>query len=434
MNSIIQNILGGTVITLAIVYIWSKMLNKKPKFNKFYTYIVLIIMGTSTVLNYFYTNQFLKIVIITILMSMFLKLIFKETLRKSILGAITSQLIYMISEIIFAFGLIVIFKVNPDDFVKIYFGKFFTNFIIAIISILLIQIKPVRSFYDLLLKVTDRINKKHLIIMSLIAMIVANVLTMVLYYEFNFMYLMIFNMLLTMGCLAIILYSFNTKNNYIKVYDKYNTTLNSLKEYENIIDRYRVSNHENKNQLLTIRNMISKKDIKTISYIDKIIENKLKDNDKIMFEVSIIPAGGLRGLIYSKLLTMKNLKINYQLDISNNVKTVDLISLDDSLILDICQVIGVYLDNAIEEVKKLKRKYINIEMYTIENELIIEISNNYKGNIDIERLDNLGYTTKGKGHGYGLSLAKEIVNNNNKLASQKKMSKENFTQLLIIKM
>lgn len=434
MNEMLQNILGGAIITLSIVYIWSILLNKKPKFNEVCTYLILIIMELTTVLNYLYTNQFFKIVIITFLMAIFLKLIFKENLKKSILGAITSQLIFMISEIVFAFGLIGIFKVDPNDFVNIYFGKFFTNFIISLISIFIIQIKPVKMFYCFLLNVTEKITKKHLILMSLIVMIVANVLTMVLYYEFNFMYLMIFNMFLTIGCLVIILHSFSTKNKYIKVYNKYNTTLNSLKEYEDILDRYRVSNHENKNQLLTIRNMISKNDTKTISYIDKIIENKLKDNEIAMFEVSVIPACGLRGLIYSKILVMKNLKINYQLNISPKLKTVDLISLDDSLIFDICSIIGVYLDNAIEEVKKLKKKYINIEMYVVENELIIKISNNYSGNIELEKIDNIGYSSKGKNHGYGLALVNEIINKNSKLLNQKEINKDIFNQLLKIKM
>jgi len=225
-----------------------------------------------------------------------------------------------------------------------------------------------KKLYDFLIKITDRINRNKLIVFSLFIVVIANLLTMFLYYRVEFVYLLIFNTCLTLFCLSIVIYSFKTQNNYIKVYDKYNTTLNSLKEYEDILDRYRISNHENKNQLLTIRNMLPKTNKKIISYIDKIIENKLKDNEKAMVEACKIPAGGLRGLIYSKILVMKNLKINYILEISKEVKTVDLINLDDSLMLDMCQVIGVYIDNAIGEVKKLKKKYINIEIY-----LVIEI-------------------------------------------------------------
>ena len=45
---------------------------------------------------------------------------------------------------------------------------------------------------------------------------------------------------------------------------KYDCTIlvNSCDKYEDILDKYKVSNHENKNQLLTIRNMISDKNKK----------------------------------------------------------------------------------------------------------------------------------------------------------------------------
>ena len=285
------------------------------------------------------------------------------------------------------------------------------------------------------MKIINNIKYKQLIAFSVIILIISNILAGVLYFKLDFKYLILFNTLTIVFFFAIVLYSLRTKNNYLKVYDKYNTTLNSLKEYENILDKYRVSNHENKNQLLTIRNMVPKTNKKIIDYVDTIIENKIKDNDKIMLEAAKIPAGGLRGLMYSKVLQMENLKIDYTIEISNEVRTVDLINnIDDSTMLDICKVIGVYLDNSIQAVKDLDERYINIEMYLEENQLVIAISNNYVGLIEIDKIDDKGYTSKGEGHGYGLTLAKEIIDNNKKLLNEKRISKDVFTQILKIKM
>lgn len=421
-------------IIASSIYIWYKLLGIKINYKNYKLYITLVSLMIIALINYFNVNAYIRITLITLALMFFFKFLFNESIQKCIITPIISQMVTMISEMIFAIIIVILLNLNSQDIVNTQFGNILSNFFIALISILIIQIPVITKFYQFLLKVTDKIKKNQLVILSLIIVIIANILTMVLYYKIDFKYLLVFNTFIILFCFIIVIYSFKNKNNYIKIYDKYSTTLNSLKEYEDILDRYRVSNHENKNQLLTIRNMIPKSDKKTISYIDKIIENKLKDNDKVMFEVSIIPAGGLRGLIYSKVLTMKDLKINYELEISNGVKTVDLISLDDSLMLDICQVIGVYLDNAIEEVKKLEEKYINIEMYTGEKELIIEISNNYKGKIDIEKIEEKGYTSKGKSHGYGLTLTKEIIDKNKKLFNEKKISKESFTQVLKIKM
>ena len=132
---------------------------------------------------------------------------------------------------------------------------------------------------------------------------------------------------------------------------------------------------------------------------------------------------------------MKNLKIKYRINISKDVKTANLIEIfDDSILLDICRITGVFIDNAIQAVTDLKDKYLDIDMYKDDNFLVIAISNNYIGNIELDRLDERGYTTKSKGHGYGLSLVKEIINKNNRLKNERKLSKNIFTQILKIKM
>ncbi len=435
MNKIIEMILIGVVINLSNLCIWSKLLNKNIDFKSKKIYVTLIFMIVTVVTNYFYMNQFIRILIATSLSLIFVKIIFKEKLNKCVLTAVMTQMIYMLSEFIFACIISLVFNSTSDDIVNNQFWTFTANLIISLISIIIINIPITSKIYNLFIKITDRIKNNHLIISCFFLVLIINILFAILYFKINFSSLLIFNTLLTLFCFSIVSYSFHTKNNYIKVYDKYNTTLNSLKEYEDILDRYRISNHENKNELLTIRNMLPETDKKTISYIDTIIKNKLKDNDKVMLEAAKIPTGGLRGLIYSKILTMKELNISYELEISKDVKTVDLINnIDDSAMLDICKIIGVYVDNSIQAVENLKDKYINIEMYLDKSKLIISISNNYEGIIEIDKLENHGYTTKEKGHGYGLALAKEIIDNNKKLSNEKKITKETFTQILKIKM
>lgn len=436
MIEIIRNHMFGIIlITFTNIYIWSKLLQKRPNLKSIKTYIIFILMAVITLINYLYNNQFIRIVTITVIMAIFFKILFSEKINRAFFGSLIAQILYVVAEMIFALSLIYVFKVDIEDFEKMYFGKFLTNFIISLIVIILVQFKFVRKFYNLLLKITDKIKSNTLIIFLLVVMIALNIFIMTIYYDLNFTTIMLFNTLLTFICFIIIMNSLYNKNKYISVYDKYNTTLNSLKEYEDILDKYRVSNHENKNQLLTIRNMLPKNNKKIVNYIDVLVENKLKDNDKVMFETSKIPAGGLRGLIYTKLLLMKDLSINYVLEISNDVKTVDLINnIDDSTMLDICKIIGVYLDNSIQAVKNLKEKYVNIGMYITESNLQISISNNYEGRIEIDKIEEKGYSSKGKGHGYGLPLTKEIIQNNKMLSNEKSITKDSFTQILKIKM
>lgn len=432
---LIFTILALFSIIFSTICIWYKLLNKKIEFKSIKLYLTLFSLMIIAFLNYFNINAFVRIAVVTLCLIPFFRFLFKENLQKCILTPIFSQFLIMVSEVIYAIIASLFINLNDKHLEDIPWIALVSNFSNALIAYFLVTIPFVRKFYKFLINITSKIKKQHLIILFLIIIVIANILTMTVYYKVEFTYLMMISAGITLFCFSIIIYLLNTTNNYINVYDKYNTTLNSLKEYEDILDKYRISNHENKNQLLTIRNMLSKRDTKIINYIDTIVENKLKDNDKVMLDTSKIPAGGLRGLIYSKVLLMKNLKIDYEIEISSAVRTVDLINnINESTMLDICQIIGVYLDNSIQAVQNLKEKYINVEMYLNNSTLIISISNTYEGTIDLDKIDERGYTSKGQGHGYGLTLSKEIIDNNKKLSNEKRVSKGIFTQILKIKM
>lgn len=434
-TTIIYYFILSFAIIFSAIYMWHKLLNKRINFKDKKLYFSLFGLMGIALLNYFNVSAYLRISGITIILIFFFIFMFREEFTISIVTPIFCQLIIMLSEMIFAIIISLICDVENIDIVNSYFGSLLSNISIAVISVIIIHIPLFKKIYHLILTMINKIRKTQLIFISFLFIIIANILTMLLYYELDFMYLLIFNTFLTLFCFSIVIYTLKTKNNYIKINEKFNTTLNSLKEYEDILDRYRISTHENKNELITIRNLIPKSHKKIIAYIDTIIENKIKDNDKVMIESAKIPNGGIRGLIYSKLLLMKELKIQYSLRISNNIKTVDLINkIDDTTMLDICKVIGVYIDNAIQEVKVLREKNILLEMYIENDKLIISVSNNYINKIDLNRLDDIGYTTKGNNRGYGLSLVKQIINKNEKLYNERKITKKLFTQILKIKM
>lgn len=432
--NLLSTIITSFLVTFIMLYIMEDLLGNKTKKNFKKFIIPYLLLTLITIFECFILNQTIRIMILCISFIIYIKFVYKQNFQRAILTSIFYQLIVMVSELLFSIISIMILDLNIENLLTNPVYSIIINFVISLINVILVKIPFIKKVYHYLIKVTSKISSKQLMFFSMALILIANLLTGILYYRVEFIYLLIFNTSLTLFCFFIIIYNFNTQNKYIKVYDKYNTTLNSLKEYEDILDRYKISNHENKNELLTIRNMLPKSDKKIISYIDKVVDNKLKDNEKVMFEVSRIPAGGLRGLIYSKILLMKENNIDYELLISKDVRTIDFIKLDESLILDICKVIGVYLDNAIDAVKVLEIKSILIEMYIDKNNLIISISNNFSGVLQLDKLEQKGYTSKGDNHGYGLSLAKEIINSNKKLENEKRINKDIFTQVLKIKM
>lgn len=432
MKEIAYNMVGSLVMFYANIYVWSKLLNKQINYKNMKFYITWFSLSIISIINTYLFNKFIKLTILTIVYMFFVRFLFKENEKKSILTPLFSQMLVMISEGFCLLILATIFKLDLNGLKDQYLGTIFINVFISIVYMCMSKIKIVNKIYNLLLSSIKRISKKFLIVLSMIVLIIANVLAMTTYYEVDVRILILINISFTLICVIIVFYSFRVQNNYIKVSNKYNVAINSLRDYENMMQEQKILNHENKNMLLTIRAMIKNKEKNIPKYIDSIVEEKYSDNENLLKKVNIIPSGGLRATIYSEILKIQNNKISYNLNIDSKLKTVDMIEIDTDTIIEICKIIGVFIDNAIEEVKKLKDKNIEIDLFIQDNCLNIKVSNNYKGIIEVDKIYNEGYTTKGQGHGYGLSLVKKIIDNNNIFENKVEISDKIFSQILII--
>lgn len=429
----INNIIGALINSFAYIFIWSRLLDKKIDFKDYKYYIVQVLFAFLMLLNFLFINTIFRVLVIVVIMTIFCYFLFKCNYRISFITSIFSQLTMMISELIFAILAVVVLKIDSNFIVSNLVGKLIANTFISIIAIMACNIKIIQNLYNKIVSSITEIKINSFVIIILATIITINFNFLSVYYHYPLLSIIIGNIAISVIYIFIYYKYLIAETNYSKINDKYNNTLNSLKEYEEILDVYRVSNHENKNQLLMIRNMVIKKEKDIPEYIDKIIDNKIKDDEKLMFDTNKIPAGGLRAVIYSKLLVMKDEKIDFNLIVDRKVRTVDLIELGESLMFDVCRITGVFLDNAIEEVKNKEDKRIFIELFTDEDKLCIKISNNFKGSINIEKIYEKGYTTKSEGHGYGLALVKEIVDKNSKLTNLTSVENDIFTQLLEIK-
>lgn len=422
----------GVIIISTILYVWSHLLNRKLEIKTLKFWMVFISLIIITVLNYYMVNNFIRIASITIILMLSCSYLFKENIKIGVVTGLTSQLLFMIAETIFVILLSIIFNTGGDFIENTQFGTILSNATIAIIVILLSELNYVKDLHHFFLRITRNIENSHLILIILFFMLGLNIFSMIAYYQLDFKMMLIFNIATMVIYFVIIISSIKNRHDYIEVYGKYNTTLSSLKEYEDILNKYRVSNHENRNQLMTIRNMIKNNEKNISEYIDTLAENKLQDNEKFMIETAVIPEGGLRGLIYSKMLLMNDKEIQFELNVDKTIRTVELIELGDQTLFDICRIIGVFLDNAIEAVEDLEEKFVDLEMSIEKKKLYISITNNYKNKIDLEHMEEDGFTTKGKGHGHGLTLVKQLIENNSLLRNEKKITRDEFTQRLII--
>jgi two-component system sensor histidine kinase AgrC len=76
---------------------------------------------------------------------------------------------------------------------------------------------------------------------------------------------------------------------------------------------------------------------------------------------------------------------------------------------DLCQIVGVLLDNALEAANEASERYVMLELRNVENALELIVSNTYTGTVTIEQLSRGGASTK-EGHpGHGLASCYHIL-------------------------
>ncbi len=190
------------------------------------------------------------------------------------------------------------------------------------------------------------------------------------------------------------------KNKNREVKSAYNPLL------DEIIQNIKASEHEYKNHINMIYSMIQvSKSIpeikeKASNYVGH-IQNKNTYSKVLDIENTIIKA-----IVYSKLVECEQLGINLSYEIKTSMKNAEI---DDT---EITILLSNLLNNAIEATKKATNKKIMLDIIYMER-YKIQVKNSISGlNIDSQGIENFfkkGFSSKGKGRGYGLFNVKKIV-------------------------
>lgn len=130
---------------------------------------------------------------------------------------------------------------------------------------------------------------------------------------------------------------------------------------------------------------------------------------KIISEYKKITNDPLRGLVIQKFFKAKSNGIKLNVEITDNY-----IQIDDG-VLNVVRIVGILLDNAIEEASNGLNK--NVDLAFVKNDDVLEISveNPLNHNINIKNIFKKGYSTKGANHGIGLANVSELVDKDNNL-------------------
>lgn len=424
LNVILSAVLSGIMSYVAII----NMSNEKFKLKNFIIYLIIFLPLLLTTYIFFSGITKLVLSIIFIIMALYLS-VFKSDISNSVYFAFTYEMLVFVSEIILSVLILFIFKLDGSEYSNIPFSLLISTILNCFLVYLLSRIKFISKNIRKLNHIIKKNNKDWIYIILIMIL-------MVLFIFFN-RYKMnnsteyFVNTAMAIFVVVSFVYVIYNKFQRQAIEDKYNESMEYVLRYEKIINEQGKKNHEYNNQLMVIKGYINKPE-RLSEYLDEVIGEHKTGQNYTVKQLGFLPDGGVKGLLYHKLSKMEDNNIKYYLYVDQNLKDKDIESFDLKTYRDLTKLLGVFLDNAIDAALKSKEKEIEVELKDKDDCLLLTISNTYDKNTDINKVGKSGFTTKGVGHGFGLSIVKDIAKTNSEIETFSSKENDKFIQTAMI--
>ncbi|MDD6223438.1 MAG: GHKL domain-containing protein [bacterium] len=203
-----------------------------------------------------------------------------------------------------------------------------------------------------------------------------------------------------------------------------------------LLTRYKMQVHEDKNHLLMIKGMLDSPKKNIEKYIDNILEEMSENRNNSNYwlsELRYIPFAGVKNFINYKLNQLQNLGAEIEVFVSRELEKINASSINEKEYNQLSTILGVILDNMIDSINETEEKLISINIYIEDDKIHGEFVNNFSGQIDLSRVYEIGYTTKGEQHGVGLALVAKITKLSDRFECNPQIIDNFFIQHLTIK-
>lgn len=424
LNVILSAVLSGIMSYVAII----NMSNEKFKLKNFIIYLIIFLPLLLLIYVHFtgITKLILNIILVTI--SLYLSL-FKKDISNSVYYSIVYEMLAFISEFIISVGVLIIFKFNASAYSSLPFSLLISSvlncLLVYFVSKLNFVSKNIRRLNDIIKK-----NNKDWIYIILVVILMILLMTFNRYKLNSTIEYYIYIVIIIFVVVSFVYVIYN-KFQRQAMEDKYNESMEYVLRYEKIINEQGKKNHEYNNQLMVIKGYINKPE-RLSEYLDEVIGEHKTGQNYTVKQLGFLPDGGVKGLLYHKLSKMEDNNIKYYPYVDQNLKYKDIESFDLKTYRDLTKLLGVFLDNAIDAALKSEEKEIEVELKDKDDCLLLTISNTYDKNTDINKVGKSGFTTKGVGHGFGLSIVKDIAKTNSEIETFSSKESDKFIQTAMI--
>ena len=204
-----------------------------------------------------------------------------------------------------------------------------------------------------------------------------------------------------------------------------------MKTLEQINHSYRAFKHDYANILYSLRGFIDADNTQGLhDYFHEHIlpsANQMQALDHQLERLSNIQIMSLKGFLYAKLQDAATSGLQLHLEVDDSINHINI---DE---VDLIRILGIFLDNAIEASIKTEDRKLIVLLINKEDNITIQIINSRLYDAASEnQLGTPGFTTKGEGHGIGLSNVAKLIEKYSNILWETKHTTTEFTQTLKI--
>ena len=429
--NVLNVVLSGIISVIVSYFTIINMAGKNNINNNFKNIIVYFLILIPFILLTCFSFVGIPKLIINITATIFALYfsIFKKDISNSVYYTIAYNLFAATIEILLSLIFVGLLKFDINAYEKFSFSLLLFSVLNCSLVYLISKIKLFTNSIQKFNKIVSQNNKDWIYIIICIILVVL----LITFNKYNLKSNVDFyiNIFITIFMFLSIIYVVYNKIQKKAFENKYNEVMEYVTRYEKIINEQGKKNHEYNNQLMVLKGYLDKPD-RLKDYLELIIGEHKTGQNYTVKQLGFLPDGGIKGLLYHKLSKMEEEGIKPYLYVDQSMQELSEDIFDIKTCQDITKILGVFIDNAIDASSKADQKEIEIDFKVQKDCLIISVANTYDNKTDVNKIGKKGYSTKGAGHGFGLSIVKDISKNNPNIESFSDVSDSKFKQTVLI--
>jgi len=209
---------------------------------------------------------------------------------------------------------------------------------------------------------------------------------------------------------------------------QYDQQQDYISTIDSLISDFRRLKHSYANTIYSFYGYIQENDLQGLKdYYTEVMDDTKRMDSNLLLSLQRIKVYAVFGLLWNKINEAESKGIEVGLQVMNEVHEVGM------KLSDLCEILGNYLDNAIDAAAASENKKLNVSLSDDQGYLTISIENTFEGTVDVNEIQKKGYSTKGNGRGFGLTITNQILSSYINVLHNVFAEEDIFTQELIIK-